>query len=69
MSLATPAAPVLPARGPSLFARTRASVRERWAGDASGVVALPAELTVATFLATWLDEVVRLTVRPRTITS
>jgi integrase len=70
MSLASPVAPVLPARGPSLFARTRASVRDRWASDGPAVVAVPsAELTVATFLGAWLDEVVRLTVRPRTITS
>ncbi len=70
MSIATPLLTAPSLDRPSLFARTRASVRERWGGAAPELVDVPtAELTVARFLAAWLDEVVRVTVRPRTIAS
>jgi integrase len=58
---------------PSFFARTRWAVADRIRGqtdpDAAGHATVLDELTIGDFLAGWLTDVVRLTVRPRTYDS
>ena len=57
----------------SFLARTRSAMRGRLRGaigpEAAGMPALGTKLTVGAFLETWLTEVARVTVRPRTYTS
>src|SRR5450759_4186554 len=57
----------------SLLARTRTAVRERFRGSADpDAVRLREEgagVTVGAFLESWLTEIARVTVRPRTYTS
>src|ERR1019366_10795385 len=58
---------------PSFLTRTRSAVRERFRGaagpDTVGMPAADEELTVGAFLESWLTEVARVTVRPRTYVS
>ena len=58
---------------PSLLARTRSAVRERFRGtvgsDAPSHLDELADLTVGAFLNSWLTDVARVTVRPRTCAS
>src|SRR5674476_1386400 len=58
---------------PSFLARTRSAVRDRLRGgigpDTVGMPAADEELTVGAFLESWLTEVARVTVRPRTYVS
>src|SRR5450759_1817124 len=58
---------------PSLLARTRSAVRDRFRGtvgsDAPSQLDEVPELTVGAFLESWLTEIARVTVRPRTYVS
>jgi len=58
---------------PSLLARTRSAVRDRFRGtvgsDAPSHLDEVPELTVGAFLESWLTEIARVTVRPRTYVS
>src|SRR5450759_4489117 len=58
---------------PSFLTRTRSAVRERFRGatgpDTVGMPAADEDLTLGAFLESWLTEVARVTVRPRTYVS
>src|ERR1035437_5804611 len=58
---------------PSFLARTRSAMRDRLRGAidpaAAGLPTLGTKLTVGAFLESWLPEIARVTVRPRTYVS